>query len=88
MEIFFFGHFRSLHTIANTWTEPKHCPKDQILRKNYGLVAYQVKYKEGKLSTKQWKNNKHWITVGDTVVIDDATNESNRNYNSIALLIS
>uniref|UniRef100_A0A915Q4D6 Protein Wnt n=1 Tax=Setaria digitata TaxID=48799 RepID=A0A915Q4D6_9BILA len=34
---------RSLHTITNTWTEPKHCPKNQNLRKNYGLVAYQAR---------------------------------------------
>uniref|UniRef100_A0AAF5RU95 Protein Wnt n=2 Tax=Wuchereria bancrofti TaxID=6293 RepID=A0AAF5RU95_WUCBA len=33
----------SLHTITNTWTEPRHCPKNQNLRKNYGLVAYQAR---------------------------------------------
>ncbi|KAM3728069.1 Protein Wnt-11 [Dirofilaria immitis] len=33
----------SLHTITNTWTEPRHCPKNQNLRKSYGLVAYQAR---------------------------------------------
>ncbi|VDK69390.1 unnamed protein product [Litomosoides sigmodontis] len=33
---------RSLHTIANIWTKPRHCPEILNLRKTYGLVAFQV----------------------------------------------